>query len=561
MNVEPKSTPFDQILFLIFIATFATMTVFELAGQAFYPYPPDWRSNLITSLFTSGLAVIIAYFPLNAYYAKSVEVLSEIERRRLVEIELRESEEKFRGIFDTINDGIHIHEIEPDGKPGKFIEVNEIACRMLQYTREEQLDQGPLDIVTQYHSRPFKDIIGELSTTGHAIFETEHRRKDGIIVPVEINAHVVSLQGKKVMASVVRDITERKKAEEALHESEEKFRTVVENTLDGILIVTLTGVIIFRNRALANIFDIKGDSYQLSPKNVMEFISPGSRSQVLHDFSQVAQGIDSYPMNYQATTAAGRQIWVESIGKRIQFRNSPAILISITDITSRKLMEDAILRENKQLNLLSSITRHDINNQLQALNGSAEMLHMKMVDSSFENDFSRIMEAIGRITAMIQFTKEYEEIGVRATVWQNLQTLVNSAGKSATLGQVTLKNDIPANTEVFADPLIVKVFFNLIDNALRHGGKIRTIRFYLEARDENWIIVCEDDGDGVVTEVKERIFYRGFGKNTGFGLAISREILDITGITIRETGEPGKGARFDMVVPKEAYRVVNLTER
>ncbi len=118
MNVEPKSTPFDQILFLIFIATFATMTVFELAGQAFYPYPPDWRSNLITSLFTSGLAVIIAYFPLNAYYAKSVEVLSEIERRRLVEIELRESEEKFRGIFDTINDGIHIHEIEPDGKPG-----------------------------------------------------------------------------------------------------------------------------------------------------------------------------------------------------------------------------------------------------------------------------------------------------------------------------------------------------------------------------------------------------------------------------------------------------------
>ncbi len=109
--------------------------------------------------------------------------------------------------------------------------------------------------------------------------------------------------------------------------------------------------------------------------------------------------------------------------------------------------------------------------------------------------------------------------------------------------------------EVFADPLIVKVFFNLIDNALRHGGRITTIRFAFEARNGDRIIICEDDGDGVARGEKERIFERGFGKNTGFGLAISREILDITGITIRETGEPGRGARFEIRVPKGAYRL------
>ena len=246
-------------------------------------------------------------------------------------------------------------------------------------------------------------------------------------------------------------------------------------------------------------------------------------------------------MTYRAITATGRRIWVECIGKRILFQNLPAILISMKDISSRKHMEEAILRANKKLNLLSGITRHDINNQLQVLNGYIDLLHMTVPDPSFEDHFSHIMEASSRITTMIRFTKEYEEIGVHAALWQDLHALMNSAVKGATLGQVTLKNDLPASTEVFADPLIVKVFFNLIDNALRHGNRTTTIRFSFEAGNGHGIIVCEDDGSGVPEENKEKIFTRGFGKNTGLGLAISREILDITGITIRETGEPGGG--------------------
>jgi signal transduction histidine kinase len=190
-----------------------------------------------------------------------------------------------------------------------------------------------------------------------------------------------------------------------------------------------------------------------------------------------------------------------------------------------------------------------------ALNGYVDLLHKKVNDPSFEDLFTRINVASSRITAMIRFTKEYEEIGIHGSVWQDLRFLVDRAGKGATLGQVTLKNDLPANTEVFADPLIVKVFSNLIDNALRHGGRITTIRFFSEERNGGRIIVCEDDGDGVIAEEKEKIFDLGFGKNTGFGLSFSREILNITGITIRETGAPGKGARFEILVPKEAWRI------
>jgi signal transduction histidine kinase len=114
---------------------------------------------------------------------------------------------------------------------------------------------------------------------------------------------------------------------------------------------------------------------------------------------------------------------------------------------------------------------------------------------------------------------------------------------------------LPAGAEVLADPLIVKVFYNLMDNAVRYGGKITTLRFFVEEHDGVHVVVCEDDGDGVVAEEKEKIFERGFGKNTGLGLALAREILDITGITISEIGEPGKGARLEMTVPKGAWRM------
>jgi len=121
-------------------------------------------------------------------------------------------------------------------------------------------------------------------------------------------------------------------------------------------------------------------------------------------------------------------------------------------------------------------------------------------------------------------------------------------------------NEIPAGSEIFTDPLIQKVLYNLIDNAVRYGNKITTIRFFIGDAGENQVIICEDNGDGIPADEKEKIFERGFGKNTGVGLFLSREMLAITGITICETGEPGEGARFEMLVPKGIWRTTGNTE-
>ncbi|MEI6841684.1 MAG: HAMP domain-containing sensor histidine kinase [Methanomicrobiales archaeon] len=215
----------------------------------------------------------------------------------------------------------------------------------------------------------------------------------------------------------------------------------------------------------------------------------------------------------------------------------------------------SLARANTKLNLLSSITRHDINNQLTILQGYLEILKNTQLNPSQEGYFQEVTTATQRISAMIQFTRDYEQIGVHAPIWQDCRAIVDRAAEEAPTGQVALKNDITVGMELFADPLVFKVCYNLIDNAVRCGGKITTVRFSVEERDGDRIVVCEDDGTGIPATEKEKIFERGFGKNTGMGLFLSREILDITGITIRETGEPGKGARFEMTVPKGAWRM------
>jgi signal transduction histidine kinase len=139
--------------------------------------------------------------------------------------------------------------------------------------------------------------------------------------------------------------------------------------------------------------------------------------------------------------------------------------------------------------------------------------------------------------------------------YQPLRFLRGTTAKNAQPESVVLSYDLPAGAEVFADPLIVKVFFNLMDNAVRYGSKIKTIRFSAEESGDDHIIICEDDGVGIPVEKKKKIFDRGFGKNTGLGLFLAREILGITGITIRETGEPGKGARCELHIPASSYRM------
>ena len=141
-----------------------------------------------------------------------------------------------------------------------------------------------------------------------------------------------------------------------------------------------------------------------------------------------------------------------------------------------------------------------------------------------------------------------------APAWQNVNTAVQDAVMRLPVRSVRVEVTHP-DLEIFADPLLEKVFYNLIDNALRYGGeKMTMIGVSAEEDPDGLVITVRDDGAGIADGDREHLFTKGFGKNTGFGLHLSREILSLTGISIVEDSSPGMGARFRITVPKGAYR-------
>jgi signal transduction histidine kinase len=218
--------------------------------------------------------------------------------------------------------------------------------------------------------------------------------------------------------------------------------------------------------------------------------------------------------------------------------------------------QDAFKTANKKLKLLSGITRHDIKNQLLGLMGFIELSKETTTDPDLLHFIDRETIAAQAIQRQIEFTKNYEDIGVNAPMWQDIGVQVHALRTLLPPGEIEISEHVEG-LEVFADPLLEKVFENLIDNARRHGVRVRHISFSLLQYDQDTLaIVYEDDGIGVHETDKERIFEKGFGKNTGLGLFLSREILAITGLTIKESGVYGKGARFEIVIPQGKFRFV-----
>jgi PAS domain S-box-containing protein len=226
-----------------------------------------------------------------------------------------------------------------------------------------------------------------------------------------------------------------------------------------------------------------------------------------------------------------------------------------TDITERKRALDALLQTNNKLAMLNNITRHDILNQLMGLRTYLELSKMDVIDPVFLNYIQKEEQAAEAIQWMIEFTRDYQDIGGQGPKWHILSDTISSAISQLKPPDVEINVDVN-RVEVFADPLMEKVFYNLMENSLRHGEHVTHIDFSVKESESGLILTYADNGVGVTADDKKKLFVKGFGKHTGLGLFLSKEILSITGITITENGEPGNGARFEMAVPKGAWRIV-----
>lgn len=215
--------------------------------------------------------------------------------------------------------------------------------------------------------------------------------------------------------------------------------------------------------------------------------------------------------------------------------------------------KEAFRIANKKLNLLSTITRHDVLNHLTSLMGYMDISE-DMTDNPAHLDLIRKEQHIAdAIRRQLEFTRTYQDIGVKEPIWHSLPDQFEEIRKTFLHDSIQLSSSME-KVQVFADALFPLICHNLIDNSVRHGGKLDTIRFSTTREGENLIIVYEDDGCGIPDGEKEKIFERGYGKNTGMGLFLSREILSMTKLAMQETGVFGSGVRFEIVVPPDCYR-------
>lgn len=233
-------------------------------------------------------------------------------------------------------------------------------------------------------------------------------------------------------------------------------------------------------------------------------------------------------------------------------------LILIHDITKIYRYQEALKQANKKINLMNNITRHDILNQVNVLSGYTTLIS-ESLPQDVKNDpriakyLKNLNKGIEVIHNQISFTRDYQELGLVSPTWQSISSVAKEA--SFPFSGQGLKFSIEKRElEVYADPLFGKVFYNLFQNSRAHGEHVTEITVSYHKIDGNLVIEITDDGVGVPSDVKETIFEKSFGKNTGLGLFFVRDILSITGMDIKEIGIEGEGARFIIMVPPGDWR-------
>jgi CheY-like chemotaxis protein/two-component sensor histidine kinase len=216
---------------------------------------------------------------------------------------------------------------------------------------------------------------------------------------------------------------------------------------------------------------------------------------------------------------------------------------------------EILMGTSRKLHIINSITRHDIRNQLTVQMNIYELL-LECAESvpEIRPYVATLGSSINNIQEHLVFSDVYQKIGIQRPRWLSIAAIIEGIICSHEFGSLSIVHAL-GTVEIFTDVMFGKIVTNLIENAIMHGKKVSAIRIGFQEGINQGILTVEDDGVGVPDELKEKIFDRGFGSNTGLGLYYTREILGITGMEIRETGLQYEGARFEIRIPGKGYRM------
>jgi PAS domain S-box-containing protein len=361
-----------------------------------------------------------------------------------------------------------------------------------------------------------------------------------------------------IVAERLEKTIESNKSRTALAESEAKYRALVENADDAILLSDLSGKSIFKNRAYFK--NLGFEENEVAEAEEFAKIHPDDLASVKENANQLL--ITGYSTSeYRVKHRNGSWVYRHARSTLIyNQRHQPyAILSIISDVSELKIAEHKLKESNQKIQLMNEklrvvggLTRHDVRNKLSAVNAYAYLIRKKHPDQkNIVEGIDKIEQAVRESMKIFDFAKLYEQLGVTELKYVDVADALKDA--EALFSGLNLKvfNECRGLT-VLADSFLRQLFFNLIDNTLKYGKKATTVRvYYKQAETGELHLIYEDDGVGISVENKRKLFTEGFstGGSTGFGLFFIKKMMDIYGWTITEEGEAGKGVKFVMLIP------------
>jgi PAS domain S-box-containing protein len=484
-----------------------------------------------------------------------VVVLSDVTERRQAEYLVRKSEEKHRALVEGIS-----HIIFSTDTSGRFTYVSPVIQDVLGYSASELIGKYFYTLVPSEQRHVLGKKLQEAQDGKLSPSDFKMVDKSGTIHWGRIIAQP-TVEGTKItgITGLIGDITELKLSEEALRESEEKLTLAIEGSGAGLWDWNVqSGKIVINDRWAEILGYSREELGQVTADRESALTHPDDlqESQKLLQ-KHVAGDSPDYACEIRMLHSDGHWVWVQKRGK-VTERNREGKPVRMTgtliDISERKAAEEALRQVNRKLNLISSLTRHDILNRVSVLLGYLDRAKSLTSDTTLLDHLDRLEVSIKTIAKLVQFTRDFKDLGMQPPQWFAIRDIIRGIPDVVDPAGIALRTDI-GRWEIYVDPQITRVFSNIAENTRIHGRKATEFSVVCTPKDRELLLVVEDNGVGIPDEIKKEIFEPGIIRNRGFGLFLAREILSITGLTIEEHGTAEKGARFEIRVPSGSFRL------
>jgi len=524
-------------------------------GIPFILFTGKGREEVVIEALNSGAdSYIQKGSDTKAQFAELEQKIRVHTEHRQAQLALSESEKKYRELVENAQECIYIIQDE------KFVFYNPKFAECLMsygYLCDEFSSLSFLSFIHPDDQAVMRDRYFRRITRDEKFSRYPFRalNRSGEIRWWEVDAIRIVWNGRPATLNFGRDITEEYQLREQLKESEKTYRALVETLPKTVIEFDKELALTFINRAGREKFGYP-DKTCTGPVSALDLVCPDERLRVREIYLQAFSG--NYPQVHEAIAQKSdgstfpMEVYLTPIVKKKKVNGFRVLCI---DISRAKNLQDRLVQANTKLNRMCQITRHDFNNKVIALMGYLDLARERAGDDEIVQYLQKIGAIVGILEAQVQFTKSYQEIGQYEPKWQDLSTAIARSRAALAFGKINLAIDTEG-VEIYADMLLEKVFYNLFDNSRSHGEYVTSISISYRNTGQSLDILYEDNGVGISAEDKPRLFTCGFGKHTGLGLFLSKEILATTGITIHETGEFGKGARFEITVPQGSFRIV-----